>query len=124
MLIWDSQPKSYQKWHEIIPHRITQKRVPSSAISSATECQTSAIFYEIYESIISFMWGGISANEVFMRFYRVLKRFMEIYEKRLQITIPSFIFYVSPSKNALFKPFVISAYCTECHAGHHLSIMT
>jgi hypothetical protein len=39
-------------------------------------------------------------------------------------TIPSFIFYVSPSKNALFKPFVISAYCTEYHAGHHLSIMT
>ena len=42
---------------------------------------------------------------------------MEIYEKGAQITIPSFIFYVSPFKNALFKPFVISAYCTEYHAG-------
>ena len=27
-------------------------------------------------------------------------------------------------KNALFKPFVISAYCTECHDEYHLSIMT
>ena len=49
---------------------------------------------------------------------------MEIYEKGTQITIPNFIFYVSPSKNALFKPFVISACYTEYHAGHHLSIMT
>ena len=59
-----------------------------------------------------------------MRIQRLLMSYMEIYEKGVQITIPSFIFYVSPSKNALFKPFVISAYCTEYHAGHHLSIMT
>ncbi len=47
---------------------------------------------------------------------------MEIYEKGVQITIPSFIFYVSPSKNALFKPFVISVCYTEYHVGHHFCI--
>lgn len=38
--------------------------------------------------------------------------------------IPSFIFYISPFKKLLFKPFVIYGIYTECHAGHHLCIMT
>jgi hypothetical protein len=34
---------------------------------------------------------------------------MEIYEKGVQITMPSFIFYISPSKKLFFKPFVTYA---------------
>ena len=96
-------------------------RVPYRVPPSATRVP---FFYKIYESLSSYIRVGISANEVFMRFWIDLMFYMEIYEKGVQITIPSFIFYVSPFKNALFKPFVISAYCTEYHAGHHLSIMT
>ena len=49
---------------------------------------------------------------------------MEIYEKGVQITIPSLIFYISPSKDALFKPFAISASYTEYHVGNHSYIIT
>ena len=41
-----------------------------------------------------------------MRFQRDLISFMEIHEIGLHITIPSFIFYISPSKSIDFTVFL------------------
>ena len=65
----------------------------SGTISGTTRAP---FFYKIHEPITSFMKNVYPAPPVSMWVYRPLIRFKEFYENRSQITIPSFIIYISP----------------------------
>ena len=54
-----------------------------------------------------------------MRIQRLLMSYMEIYEKGVQITIPSFIILFSPQKFLYFTGFLRYRISVECHTECH-----